>query len=134
MAKKKELAVTEKKAIDKSAGEPTKHGLVFTPSVDIYETEQEIVVKADLPGVSKDGLDIDLRDGVLTLTAQVEQPADSERLVYQEYQVGGFARKFQVGETIDQTKISAKLDKGVLTLTLPKADRLKPRKIDVKVS
>ncbi len=135
MARKKELAVTEKKAIDKSAGEPTKHGVVFTPNVDIYETEQEIVVKADLPGVSKDGLDIDLRDGVLTLTAQVEQQAaDNERLVYQEYQVGGFARKFQVGETIDQTKISAKLDKGVLTLILPKADRHKPRKIDVTVS
>ncbi len=134
MTKKKELSVTEKKAIDKSAGEPTKHGVVFTPNVDIYETEHEIVVKADLPGVTKKGLDIDLRDGVLTLTAQVEEPKDDAKPVYREYQVGGFARKFQVGETIDQAKISAKLDKGVLTLVLPKADRLKPRKIEVKAS
>lgn len=134
MAKKKELAVTEKKAIDKSAGEPIKHGVVFTPNVDIYETDQEIVVKADLPGVEKNGLDIDLRDGVLTLTAQVAESKEDAKLVYQEYQIGGFARRFQVGETIDQSKITAKLDKGVLTLVLPKADKLKPRKIEVKAS
>ncbi len=131
MAKKKALQVAEKKSIDKSAGEPTRHGLWFTPSVDIYETDEEIVVKADLPGVTKDKLDIDLRDGILSIVGQVE-PVEHGDLVYQEYEIGGFARRFQVGEAIDQSKISARLDAGVLTLHLPKADRLKPRKIEVQ--
>ena len=132
MAKKKALQVAEKKSIDKTEGEPTRHGLWFTPLVDIYETESEIVVKADVPGVTKDNLDIDLRDGILSIVAQVE-PADYGELVYQEYEIGGFARRFQVGEDIDQDKITASLDNGVLTLHLPKADRHRPRKIEVKV-
>ena len=129
---KKEMELKEKQTIDKAEGEPTKKGVYFTPHVDIFETEDAITLQADVPGATQDGLDIDLREGVLTLTADVDVPEDKGKLVFREYQVGGFTRRFQVGKDIDQEKISAALDCGVLTLTLPKAESLKPRKIPVK--
>jgi HSP20 family protein len=131
MAEKK-LQVKEKKAIDKSEGEPTKKGVYFTPLVDIYETDDGITLKADLPGADEKNLDIDLREGILTITAPVEPPAAQEQLVYREYEVGGFTRSFRVGKDVDQQKISAKLKDGVLDLFLPKAEQMKPRKIPVK--
>jgi HSP20 family protein len=128
---KKELQVAPKKEIESAGGEPTKNGIYFTPHVDIYETDDAIEVVADMPGVSTGDLDIDLREGVLTITGTVKSPYDGMSPIYREYDVGGFARRFQVGEAIDQAKITANLECGVLTLTLPKAEKLKPRKITV---
>jgi len=130
---KREMEAQEKQAIETSAGEPTREGLWFRPHVDIYETEAGITLRCDMPGVAKDGLDIDLREDTLTVIGRVATVAENRRLIYHEYDVGGFSRQFRVGEAIDQTKISAALADGVLTVTLPKAEKLLPRKIEVTV-
>jgi len=126
-----EIEVHEKKSIEKVEHEPTRTGVSYSPSVDIYETEDALTLLADLPGVRKETLDIDLDDRRLTITGLVDEVESQFRPVYTEYGVGGFTRSFELGDTIDRKQISASLKNGVLTLVLPKADRLKPRKIDV---
>lgn len=131
-AEKKEIAVSAKKEIQPANGEPLAQGVLFVPEVDISESQEGVTLMADLPGVRKEDLDIDYREGVLTLTARVEAPPSHHRPVYQEYEVGGFQRRFTVGERIDMNKVQANLKDGVLTLFLPRADEHKPRKIEIK--
>ena len=130
---KRELEVSKKKEIEKSAGEPIREGVMYVLDVDICENDESITLMADLPGVESKDLDIDVRDGVLTLTAQVHPPLEHHRLVFSEYRIGGYQRKFTLGERIDVEKINAKLNNGELTLVLPKAEELKPRKIEVSI-
>ncbi len=130
---KKEIAIREKEEIKKEEGEPTRAGVSYLPLVDIYETDEAITLMADLPGVDKKDLDIDVRDRQLTVTGLVKEPEERFQSVYTEYGIGGYTRNFKLGDTIDQSKISASLQDGVLTLVLPKADRLKPRKVQVSV-
>jgi HSP20 family molecular chaperone IbpA len=116
-----------------SLPEQTRPGPVYSPPVDIFETEAAITVLADMPGVKPDQLQIDLRDSVLTLTGRVSPPAASnESDVLREYAAGTFLRQFTLSEMIDQTKIDAKLSDGVLRLELPKVERAKPRQITVR--
>ena len=113
--------------------EQTKPGKVFTPAVDIFETEKEITLLADLPGVKTEHLAIDLSDDVLTLTGEVkpfEGPDEGDILI--EYEVGNYYRQFTLSELIDQDKIDAQLNDGVLQLTLPKVEKATPRKITIK--
>jgi len=126
-----EIAVHEKKALEKSGHEQTRPNVTYSPAVDIFETEDALTLLADLPGVTKESLDIDLDDRRLTITGLVQQAESRFRPIYTEYGVGGFSRSFELGDTIDRKGISASLKDGVLTLVLPKADRLKPRKIEV---
>jgi HSP20 family protein len=128
---KKELQVSNKKAIEKSGGEPTREGVTFVPDVDITEDGDAITLYADLPGAQKEGLSIDVREGVLTLTATVKPIEKNHRLIYHEYDIGGFTRRFTLGEQIDQSKIEASLNNGILKLVLHKAEAAKPRKIKV---
>lgn len=129
---KKELQVAEKQAIEQRAGEPTREGLMWVPLVDIIEDANTITLRADLPGVTRDGVDIDVREGVLTLNATVAPTPENWAPVYSEYRIGGYSRRFTLGEQIDQTRISASMDSGVLTLVLPKAEAAKPRKIEIR--
>lgn len=131
MADSKEMTVREKEAIERDGGEPTRSGVYYSPAVDIYENEAAITVYADLPGVDKDGLDINVEDNRLTITGAVAEPEGRLQPIYAEYGVGGYTRSFQLGNTIDQSKINASLNDGVLRLVLPKADKLKPRKIEI---
>lgn len=131
MSEKKELQVSPKKTIEKSSGEPTRENVSFMPDVDIVEDGESITLYADMPGVTKENLSIDIQDSVLTLTATVNPLPEHHRLIYREYDMGGFSRRFTLGERIDQSKISAKLENGVLTLNLPKAEEAKPRKIEI---
>jgi HSP20 family protein len=117
-----------------SSQQGTYQGPYFEPAVDIYENDQAIVMKADVPGVEAGDIDTDLRDNVLTITARVGSRDDKWKPVYEEYRVGHFTRQFRLGQQIDQMKISAELKDGVLTLTLPKADSAKPRRIEVKTA
>ena len=128
----KELQAKEKMEAALPA-EQTKPGKVFTPAVDIYETEKEITLLADLPGVKTEHLTIGLSDDVLTLTGEVkplEGPDEEDILI--EYEVGNYYRQFTLSELIDQNKIDAKLSDGVLRLTLPKVEKASPRKITIK--
>jgi HSP20 family protein len=131
MVESKELQAKEKHEVAAPA-EQTRPGLVFTPEVDIFETDHEITVLADMPGVAADGVNIELRDGVLTLNGDVkpwEGPDESDVLV--EFEIGKYYRQFTLSDAIDQNKIDAKLEDGVLRLTLPKAQKAVPRQITV---
>jgi len=128
---KKELKLRDKEPIAKHGGEPIRAGLVYSPAVDILRTEDAIAIVADLPGVKKADLEIGIDDGVLTIAAPVADVEARQKPVYREYGVGGYLRRFALSDKIDQAKITAELEGGVLTVTLPKAERLKPRKIAV---
>jgi len=127
----REMQVKEKQEVNKP--EQTRPEPIFTPPVDIFETEKEITLLADLPGVTSENLSIDLNDRVLTLTGNIEpfENADEEDLVI-EYEVGQYYRQFTLSEIIDEDKIEANLGDGVLRLTLPKAEKAQPKKIEVK--
>ena len=131
-SKRKELQVKEKQEISSSA-EQTKPGLVFTPEVDIYETETEIILLADLPGVKPENLDIDLRENTLTITGEVDPAYTDEEEIFIEYETGKYYRQFSISQIIDQDKIDAELKDGVLRLHMPKAQKAVPKKIAINV-
>lgn len=131
MTDTKELQVKEKQEVA-SPAEQTQPGLVFTPAVDIFETEREITLLADMPGVASNDINIDLKDGVLTLTGNVkswENREESDVLV--EFEVGKYYRQFTLSDIIAQDRIEAKLEDGTLRLNLPKAEKAIPRQIMV---
>ena len=127
----KELRVREKQEVA-SPAEQTTPGLVFTPAVDIFETDKEITLLADMPGATADDLIIDLRDNTLTLSADVDPVrGKDEELLLGEYESGRYYRQFTLGELINQEKIDAHLADGVLRLSLPKVEKATPKKIAV---
>ena len=108
---------------------------VFTPPIDIYETDQGLILRADLPGVSLDTLELQVQDNKLTLFGRMEQSVpDNARLLHQEYEVGDFLRSFILSDEVDHQHIAAKLNNGVLEVVLPKADKPEPRRIQVATS
>jgi HSP20 family molecular chaperone IbpA len=129
----KDLQVKDKQEVT-SPAEQTKTGLVFTPLVDIFETEGALTVLADMPGVKAGDLNIDLDNNVLTMIGEVEAPeSPGEEDFLREYHTGRYYRQFTVSDVIDQSKIEAVLKDGVLRLSLPKAEAAKPRQIPIKV-
>jgi len=120
----------EKKEVQ-NPQEFTREGPVFNPDVDIYETQDELKLIADLPGVQKEDLDIDLNESTLTINAHVKQSAQGT-LLYKEYDVGDYKRSFTISNVIDQSKIQAELKNGILQVVLPKAETAKPRKIEIR--
>ena len=128
----KALQAKEKSELATSA-EQTRPGRVFTPAVDIFETDKEITLLADMPGVKAGDLDIDLRESVLTLDGDVASPERSDEVdVIREYGTGKYYRQFTLSQVIDQAKIDAELKDGVLRLRLPKVEAATPRRIAVK--
>ena len=113
--------------------EPTKPSVIFTPLVDIFETDHDITLLADMPGVKAHELSIDLRDNVLALIGDVAPPEGPDEVsVLREYQTGRYYRQFTISEVIDQPKIEAVLTEGVLRLSIPKLEKVSPRQITVK--
>ena len=106
----------------------------FVPQVDVVELPQEFVLTADLPGAVAETIDVDYVDGELRLHAPVAPRKASGRYLLEEYAVGGYRRTFRLGKSIDASRISADYEGGVLTLRLPKLERVKPRKIAVEAS
>jgi len=130
----KELQAKQKTEVS-APSEQTTPGAVFVPAVDIFETDKDLNLLADLPGVKTDDLKIDLRDNVLTLSGDVAPfEGSDEKDIFIEYEVGKYYRQFTVSEEIDQGKIEAHLKDGVLRLILPKAEKTIPKKITVKAS
>ncbi len=128
--KQQEMTTRQKEELQTQEG--TREGIYFKPAVDIYETDEALTVVADLPGTGVEDIDIDLRDNQLTLTGIVNGDLDEQwEPLYAEYRSGHFMRQFQLGRQIDQSKISAHYDQGVLELKLPKAEDAVPRKIEV---
>ncbi|RJR40978.1 MAG: Hsp20/alpha crystallin family protein [Desulfobacteraceae bacterium] len=123
----------KEKAEVTAPGEDIRPGLVFTPAVDILENEKELKLFADMPGVNAKNLTIDLNENVLTLSGDVEAPDRSDEVdLLREYRTGRYFREFRLSQVIDQRKIEAELKDGVLSLILPKVEKAKPRKIEVR--
>jgi len=112
--------------------ERTRDVRMYSPRVDIWENDAELVLYADLPGVSVKDLDIRFEDRELIIHGHAEPRQRETGYLYNEYGVGDFYRTFAINETIDVEKISAEVHNGVLTLHLPKTEDAKPRRIEVK--
>ncbi len=113
--------------------ERTRTGQWFRPPVDIVERADELLLVADLPGASKESIDVDFNDGQLTIEGTVPGRYDDKmNVLLAEYGVGNFHRVFRVSEQIDSARIHAEYTNGVLTVHLPKAEAAKPRKIQVQ--
>jgi len=128
----KEMELKEKKELKPETGEGTRPGPVFIPAVDILDNQEGITILADMPGVDNKKVDIDLRDNQLTINGLIDQiETEKEVPLYREFQWGNYFRQFTLSEAIDQNKITAKMEDGVLRLILPKVEKMKPQKIKV---
>jgi HSP20 family protein len=125
----KDIQVQEKKEVD-AQGELTQEGPFFVPNIDIFEDDNNIVLLADMPGVSKDNVDIRVEDGRLSIQGKVSKEAPGE-YVLSEYSIGDYFSNFALSTTIDQSGIQASMKNGVLRVVLPKSDKLKPKKIAI---
>jgi HSP20 family protein len=108
---------------------------VYTPALDIHESAEGLVLEADLPGVPQDKLDVRVEDNVLHIYGKVVWPIPEDaRLAYEEIRHGDFYRSFILSDEVDAEKIVADFHNGVLRLTLPKAAKARPRKIEVRTA
>ncbi|UCG31862.1 MAG: Hsp20/alpha crystallin family protein [Phycisphaerales bacterium] len=128
-----DTAIEKKGTGEVTRREHTRSGLHYRPNVDILESQDELTLLADLPGVKAEDVDIHFERGTLTLHGKVRpRQADKTNYLLREYGVGDFYRTFEVSESIDPSRIHAELKDGVLMLHLPKVEAAKPRKIEVK--
>lgn len=134
--KELQLQESQKQTVaDVNGTERTRAEQVFVPQADIYETQNDIFVVADMPGVDEKSVDITLEKNVLTINGFVElQEPDNYDLAYGEYETGHFERRFTLSNEINRDKIEATVKDGVLRLQLPKAKEAKARKIAVKAA
>ena len=103
------------------------------PLVDVLTRPDEIVLRADMPGVAPDAIDVRFENGILILAGRVRRDAGESRSeLFREFAPRNFYREFTVGEGVDRERITAEVDSGVLTLRLPKAEASKPRRIEVR--
>ncbi len=132
--------MTTATAVEKREGkvrpEPTRGGRIYSPNVDILENREELLLLADVPGARPEDINIQYENGELTIHARVDSRTEvgEAQFLACEYGVGDFHRSFQLGESIDNSKIHAKVKDGVLTVHLPKTEAVKPRKIAVKTA
>jgi HSP20 family protein len=131
MATDQELQVQPKREVEKRQ-ESTIPARVYVPVTDIFETDAALTIVLEMPGVARENVDVTLENGVLTIAGRIDF-AKYETLhpIYTEYNVGNYARSFELSSDIDQARIGAELNDGVVTLTLPKAEKAKPRRITV---
>jgi HSP20 family molecular chaperone IbpA len=123
----------KKEAMTPEGVERTRPRKVYTPSVDIVERKDDIIVTADMPGVDERSVDITLEKNILTITGSVGPVFPyAHQLVLSEYGVGDYQRAFTISEEVDRDRINAMVKNGVLRLVLPKAALSRTRKIEVK--
>ena len=117
---------------DQNSEEPAQERFLFSPPIDIFETDEGLVLHADLPGVSIKTLELQVQDNKLTLFGRVHPVVPPEaRTLHQEYGVGDFLRSFILSDEVDYERITATMNNGVLKVVLPKAPQPKPRRIEV---
>jgi len=105
----------------------------ITPPIDIHEGPDGLILEADLPGATESSVTIQLEDNVLSLHAQVPSPApEGARTLHEEYRIGDYHRSFILSDEVERSRITAELRNGVLRLNLPKAERSKTRRIEIK--
>ena len=111
-------------------------GCDWAPTVDIYDEEAQIVLTAELPGIDQEAVEVNLENNILTLGGkrELEKEETKENYTRVERNYGSFTRSFRLPNTVDQSKIEAKMDRGVLTVVLPKSEQAQPKQIEVKVN
>jgi HSP20 family protein len=124
----------QKERAESRPAEATRGGVHFTPRVDIVETDHELTLYADVPGVRPEDVDLHYERGELVLHGRVRPRHPGRQLLLQEYEDGDFYRAFTIHESIDPTRIAAECKNGVLTVHLPKAESARPRQITVRAS
>ena len=128
--------LTTKGRVESPRAELTRGGLHFTPRVDIYETDNELLLFAEVPGVRPGDVDLHYEQGELVLQGRVRhnvQPGGGRRqMLWQEYEEGDFYRAFTISESIDANRIEAECKNGVLIVHLPKAEAVRPKQVTVR--
>ena len=117
---------------DVAPAERTLGGTTYSPRFDIWENDDEMILYGDLPGVMPKDLEIRFENPVLTIHGKARPPHNDIKFLHGEYGIGDYHRTFTVGEAIDTERISAELKNGVVTVHLPKSEKVKPRRIEVK--
>jgi HSP20 family protein len=129
----KDLQLHEKQELQNGA-ENTRNVPVFIPPVDILESQEGLILLADMPGAPMDRVEIDMNDDRLTIKGSVNIEDGKGSVLLREYGVGDYYRQFTLSSAIDRSKIEATMKDGVLKVILPKAEAAKPRKIAVTAS
>jgi HSP20 family protein len=125
------MNTTLQKEVRPATDRPVRQEFV-TPEVNIFETKDGYLLEAEMPGVGKEGLEITLEGNEITILGHRKTDTAAGELLFRERRLSDYRRVFELDPVIDTTKVSAKMDQGVLTLTLPKSERVKPRKITVE--
>ena len=126
-----ELQAQHKREVEKKQ-ESTMPVRDFVPVTDIFETEQALTVVLEMPGVSKESVEVGVENDVLLITGRIDSSKyEGLQPLYTEYNIGNYSRSFQISSKIEQEGIKAELKDGVMTLVLPKAEKAMPRRISV---
>jgi HSP20 family protein len=134
MTEANEIAVAEKREVDTSVHQELRSGNWFLPAADIYETPETVVLVMDMPGVCSDCSHVNIVDDELIVTGHVTHGEDQDDYVlYREYDVGHYHRHFGLPEMIDRNRIEAVMSSGVLTVSMPKVEQIRPRRIPIRV-
>jgi HSP20 family protein len=128
------MTTSSKNELGAVRAEPTCSARHFTPRVDILETDKELLLFAEMPGVRPDDVDLRYENGELVLHGKVAAKLEGKPMLLQEYEEGDFYRVFRIDETVDATQIDAECKNGVLTVHLPKTEAVRPRQIAVKTA
>lgn len=122
------LNPTENRSAGNSGAQPVRY---LTPPANIWETTDGYMLQVEMPGVAKSGLELTVENNELTITGRRAEPDVKADVVYRESRPYDYRRVFELDPSIDSAKVSAKMEQGILTLTLPKSEHVKPRKITV---
>ena len=126
-----ELQVQEKREVDRQQ-EATVPARAFLPPTDIFESDDVLTIVMEMPGVGREDVDVNVENGVLRVEGRLDfSKYEGMQPVYTEYNIGHYRRSFSLSSKVDQDRISAQMQDGVLTLLLPKAEEAKPRRISV---
>jgi len=125
-------ATLVKNPTDNRSAEATRNGAYFSPRVDIIETEKELLLYADMPGVRSEDIDLRYENGELILRGKAQSSEAKGIRIFGEYDVGDYYRVFRVHETIDASKIDAEFKNGVLTVHLPKQETMQPKQVSIR--
>lgn len=132
MVSTQELQSQKKREVE-TKEETTIPARVFLPNADIYETQNELKVVLEMPGIEKNKVDIRVEDNILHVEGRIDLTKYTGlHPLYAEYNIGHYARSFQLSSKIDQSKIAAEMNDGVLSLMLPKMEEAKPRTIQIR--
>ncbi|KAG8152552.1 Hsp20/alpha crystallin family protein [Burkholderia catarinensis] len=130
-----QLAERDPSAVARRDTEQATRRITLVPAVDIYEDSQGVTLWADLPGATKDKLDVKVHDSSLSIEAEAVVPTPANlRLQHAEVREPHFARTFTLSPDFDTSKIEASLQDGVLKLTIPRRDEARPRRIEIRTS